>query len=413
MLRAVPTLAAVLALVGPATAVPPSPDPKSLTVPQEELSKARELVQKLGSETFFDREDAERTLVAMGRTARTALQDGASSDPDPEIRSRSRSLLPRANVLEMKARLDTFLADTDGKYEHDLPGWNKLRAVARGEWSMFGWTWATRPGTTTDRAARELFVEFLNAPGGRKLLTALGSGASDLGTEIAAMKQDLYYAKYPRVGGVAPRNPSVMEVAVVMFADSQVPFKGARNSLFTSVLTSSGIAQAARGTDDRSNALRTVLIAWFDSRTDPYEMYSALNLATNTQNNDAVGRMAVRLLGAAGAPAVYRGQAFAALVRLQSKEHLPAIEKFIGDAAVVTTITTNVGGNLVRTTITVGDMALAAAVLITGQKVEDYGIEDRLKGSATTSISYTRFSIPEDKRKDAAEKWKTWREKNP
>ncbi|AMV24535.1 hypothetical protein VT84_09065 [Gemmata sp. SH-PL17] len=411
MLHAALALAAVFVTTTPA---PPSPDPKSLAVPQEELSKARELVQKLGSETFVDREDAEHGLIAMGRAARAALQDGANSDPNPEIRARSRSMLSRANALEMKARLDTFLADTEGKYEHDLPGWNKLRSVARGEWSMFGWSWTTRAGTSVDRAARELFVELLNAPGGRKLLTALGSGTTDLGAEIATMKQELYYAKFPRVGGVAPRNPTVMEVAVLMFADSQVPFKGGpRNSLFASVLTTSGIAQAAQGTDDRARALKTVMTAWFDSRTDPYEMYTALNLATNTQNTEAAGRMAVRLLGTSGAPAAYRGQAFAALVRNKSKEHLPTVEKLIGDGTVITTITTNVGGNLVRTTITVGDMALAAAVLITEQKVEDYGIEDRFKGSGTASISYTRFSIPEDKRKDAAEKWKTWREKNP
>lgn len=174
MLRAGLALAVLIGLAVPATAAPPSPDPKSLAVPPEELSKARELVRKLGSEVFVEREDAERDLAAMGRAARPALLDGVSVDPDPEIRARCRTLLPKATAAEMKVRLETFLADTEGKYEHDLPGWNKLRTVVRGDWTMLGWTFTARPGA--DKAARELFVEFLNAPGGRKLLTALGAG---------------------------------------------------------------------------------------------------------------------------------------------------------------------------------------------------------------------------------------------
>jgi hypothetical protein len=347
----------------------------------------------------------------MGRAAREALLDGANASPDPEVRARSRGLLTRAINLEMKARLDTFLADTEGKYEHDLPGWNRLRATVRGDFSMFGWTWAGK-GTVSDKAARELFVEFLNAPNGRKLLAALGSGASDLGPAVASLKQELYYARIGR--GTAPRTVTAMEVAVVLFVDSQVKGTvGARNTLFSSVLTTSGVIQATAGTDNKAQALKAILMAWIDTRTDAYEMYSAMNLASNAGSHDVAARVAVRLLGNAGATPLYRGYAFNTLARTQSKEHLPAVEKLIGDETVVTNRTTNVGGKIVRTTITLGDMALAAAVTMTGQKVEDYHIEDHFKGSGTTSITYTRYSIPEDKRKDAAAKWKEWREKNP
>ncbi len=415
MLRVGFVLAVCVGFAVPAmAATPPSPDPKSLTIPPEELSKARELVQKLGSETYTDRENAERDLAAMGRAARNALLDGANADPDPEIRSRSQSLLKRAIALETKARLDTFLADTDGKYEHDLPGWNRLRATVRGDFSMFGWTWTGRSSTATEKAARELFVEFLKAPGGRQLLSALGSGTTDLGPTIAQLKQDLYYARLNRAGAPA-RTVTMMEVAVILFADSQVPFKGgARNTLFTNVLTTSGVVQATNGTDGKAQAMKAILLAWIDTRTDAYEMYSAMNLATNAGSHDVAVRVALRLLGTAGATPVYRGYAFNTLVRAKSKEHLPAVEKLIGDETVVTTIGAGVvNGKQVLTTITLGDMALAAAALMTDQKVEDYHVVDRLKGSSTATITYTRFSIPEDKRKDAAAKWKEWREKNP
>src|SRR6187551_1104164 len=108
MLRACFTFAALFAILAPAGAAEPAPpanpDPKSLEIPQEELSKARELVQKLGSETYRDREEAERELSEMGRLARVALLDGVNLDPDPEVRARCTGLLPKAIHLEMKAR---------------------------------------------------------------------------------------------------------------------------------------------------------------------------------------------------------------------------------------------------------------------------------------------------------------------
>ncbi len=408
MLRACVAFVALVGFVATASAA--DPDPKSLVVPPEDLSKARELVQKLGSESYTDRETAERGLMEMGRAARAVLLDAVNLDADPEVRARASRLLPKANALEMKARLDTFLADTDSKYEHDLPGWNRLRGVVRGEWKIMGWTFRARTDAATDKAARELFIEFFQAPGGRVLMTAVDGPAGDLANLVSTRKQELYNMRFGRPTGGPARQATVGEVAAVMFADALSGGKGAaRTNTFATVLSTSGFTQASQGTDGRAVAMRALLSAWIDTRTDPYEMYSAMTMATNAQNDAAAGRLAVRLLGAAGGPALYRGYAFTTLIRIGSKDHLPAIEKLIGDEAMVTRMAIN--GKV--QTITVGDLALAAAALLTGQKLDTYHIEDRLKGSASTVTSYNRYSIPEDKRKEAAAKWKEWREKNP
>ena len=97
-----------LLLAGPVLAG--SPDPKSLEIPAEELSRARELVQQLGSEQYAEREEAEQELAKMGRLARPALLEAANTDANQEIRSRASGLLPRATSLDFKARLDVFLA---------------------------------------------------------------------------------------------------------------------------------------------------------------------------------------------------------------------------------------------------------------------------------------------------------------
>ena len=419
MLRVCLALTILIGLVAPAKAAPPSPqkadpDPKSLQVPPEELSKARELVQKLGSEEFVARETAERDLAAMGRLARIALLDGVNLDPDPEIRARCRSLLPRANAEEINARLDAFMADADGKFEHDLPGWHKLRAAVRGEWKVLGWTFNARPAA--DKAARELFIEFIKAPGGKKLLTALGGPPGELGQSVAARKMELNQMKYPRLTGLPRRDPTVAEVAVVVFAESQVNSRSVpRSTVLTTVLTTSGIPALVQGGDDRAIAMRAVMNAWFDSRTEAVDLYSALTLATNMKNDDAAGRIAGRMMSTAGVPGYYKGQALTKLVQLKLTDQLPAIEKSFTDTTALTTMAKIVNGVQVRQTIEVRDAALAAALILTGQNPDEYGFEGFPKGGAVgcTTFSYVWAKIPEDKRKEAFEKWNAWREKNP
>ena len=109
-----------------------SPDPKRLAVPPEDMLKAQELVRQLGSDDFPVRESAHDRLAKMGRLAKPALGTALASNPDPEVRSRCRELMPRAAAADLKARLATFLADTDGKFEHDLSRWNEFQAVEYG-----------------------------------------------------------------------------------------------------------------------------------------------------------------------------------------------------------------------------------------------------------------------------------------
>src|SRR3954462_3803141 len=88
-----------------------SPNPDDLAIPAEVQVKARALVRQLGSEDYPEREDAQEQLAKLGRSARPALFAGATTDPDPEIRFRCSQLLPNAAALDLKAKLDTFLAD--------------------------------------------------------------------------------------------------------------------------------------------------------------------------------------------------------------------------------------------------------------------------------------------------------------
>jgi hypothetical protein len=419
----------LLLLAGPAPAAVPaaaSPDPKSLVVPPEELSKARELVQQLGSEQFHEREQAERDLAKMGRAARAALLEGVNNDPSPEIRSRCHSLLPRATSLEMKARLDVFLADTEGKHDHDLPGWHEFRRVVRDEWKLFGYPlWAD---TTLDKSARKVFADLLSTTANRYVVMAAGGEEEELGQLVAARRQELYNQKYGReiIGGrivsrpTTRREPTVEDIAALLFAEVHAPSKATPRTVSISVLlTSSGFVAACQKPDEPGKVYRSIVAAWLDTRQDPIDMYNALNVSSNLGLPEHSCRLAVRLLDAKGAQVYYRGNAAATLARLGNKSHIPLLEKSVEDATILTTLRKNVvkdgKAELVTTEIQIRDVALAVSIILAGQKPDDFGFTDQFKnnGNPANSYSYTRYTLEDDQRKAALEKWKAWREKNP
>ena len=90
------------------------------------LEKMTQLVEKLGDDSFRNREQAHRELLAIGLPAREALARGLRS-PDLEIRLRSRRLLAQVAEEEFEGRLAAFIADVNGTRDHDLPAWKRYR----------------------------------------------------------------------------------------------------------------------------------------------------------------------------------------------------------------------------------------------------------------------------------------------
>lgn len=411
-------------IAGAATAA--SPDPKSLTIPADELARARELVQQLGSEQFVEREKAEAELAKMGRSARPALAEGANTDPSQEVRSRCSSLLPRAISLDIRARLDVFLADTDGKFEHDLPGWNQFRATLRNEWDLFGYpVWSDR---SLDKAARAVFADLISTQVNRQVMLAAGGSQPDLGQLVAARRQELYNQKYPRtvvINGmiVQPstlrRDPTAEDIASLLFAESHAQSRFVpRTSTISALITASGFSTAVTSEkDDRAKVFRAIASAWLESRQDPLDVYQAMSIARNLKMPDQAIRLSIRLLTSQGATPAYRGMAASNLAQMGTKEHIPLLEKMMTEQAMVTTVRENVpnlpAAERPAHEIQVRDVALAVSIILSGQKLEDYGYVDIYKVNGlninAANYTYARYYIPEADRKASFEKWKEWR----
>src|SRR4051794_19561021 len=83
-----------------------NPDPKSLEVPSEVIFEAKELVGKLGSRSFHEREQASRDLHKLGRLALPAIAEALQTSANPEVQMRTELLLPAARTDDFRARID-------------------------------------------------------------------------------------------------------------------------------------------------------------------------------------------------------------------------------------------------------------------------------------------------------------------
>jgi hypothetical protein len=404
-------VAYVFAATGAAGGV--SPDPADLVIPADVQTRARALVERLGSEDFDTREEAQKQLAALGRLALPALVTGLRASPNPEVRSRCEQLLPAATALDVKARLDTFLADTRGEYRHDLPGWDAFRTIACREWSLLGHVVAADRSTL--RAARELFARLYASADHRRFLVALAGPRPELAALVVARRQELYDMRYPR-GDEPARDPTLDEMLVFLAADSRAGstqgfglLRGRRGwGADTYLLSGSGFTAAARGSDDKAGVYRAVAAAWLASRTDPRDMDQAIGIATTLDLNDSACELAARLLTAPGVISRYRSRAASRLVTLGDASHIRLLAHGFESTAVVGTVW---GGEEVHE-VELRDLALAVSVLLARESPPGFGFADRYPDwpHDADNFTFTRyyFSTPAA-RKAAFEKWAEWK----
>lgn len=399
MIRLVASALVATCFAIPSVAANPDPNPAALAPSPEQVAKARDLVRRLGSAVYREREDATRELYRMGRFALPALTEAVAGAADPEVQVRVELLRPRSEALDLQARLDAFLADAEGKYDHDLPGWDKFRTIA---------------GPTPD--ARELFTQFWKAKPNVDLLVATRGPADELVKRVAARRTELYNQQYQpnRNGSRVP--PTVADLAALVFVEGVAgKITDRRFASAVSNLMSLPSARAALA-DEAKPAFRRLVVNWLDTRDDANELYTAMQLAKNLGLKDApAARYAAKLLEAPGnGPGVYKMLALTALAQTGGKEHLPTLAKAMTDESAQVVAVANGPNGVQQVQVQVRDVALAMSLILTDQKPEDYGFELRARGGGdAVKYSYSTYRFADDKARDAAfARWKEYEAKH-
>ncbi len=404
-------LAAIVLLVVASASPAASPDPKSLDISPAQVTLARELVRQLGSDVFRERDAASRKLAEMGREALPALLEGSRDSVDAEVRMRCEVLLPRAESEDMKAKVDVFLADTDGKYTHDLPGWDKFKDICG-----------------TDKAARELFADIIKLRDNHELLIATRLPADDMKRVVDARKRQIQFRMQPVVHtpNFRPRMPSISEGAALLLAECVAPEKEDgwnggwtfyTQNLFYQVAE---VQSASRGQGKYGPAFRKLAIKWLDTRDGMQGIQSATQIAQQIGLGAAeVTRMYAKQLTIEGQNTQWmRQQALGHLARSNAKEHLPAVVKLLTDNTVLMPAFNQPGQ--VQPEVLVCDFALVVACHLTGQKPSDYGLkvtQGRYNHNQFQDAGAMHFPPDKEGKADAVRaaavaKWKEWEAAN-
>jgi hypothetical protein len=349
--------------------------------PQER--RAAELVHQLGDDSFDVRERATKELLRLGLAARRALQEGAGA-PDLEVRRRCKELLPAVLEADRRARLDAFLADTEGKHKHDLPAWERFRKLVG-----------------QDRADRDFFAAMLRHDAG---FLADVERHPDRAGELCAEQCRLMFQRL--YGGTpGPRvPPEVAEVAPVLLvaADPATRFPPEVRPLVANFFYQETVRSALRS----PSPFRKLVVAWMARQTDDEDAAQQMFfVASQTLDLREGLDLALRVLRER--PVKARGLA-GALVTVgklgNPHEHRAILERFLKDTTVVGSFA--VGRD--RGTTQVRDVALAMLVHLTDQDPKSYGF------AFVNRHAYLRFHASflgfagDVERDRALARWRDW-----
>jgi hypothetical protein len=343
--------------------------------------KAKELVHRFRDDRFSVREAASKQLLVMGRAAKRALLE-AKDDADAEVAQRCRRLLPLLIAEDLKARIDAFTADTDGKQEHDLPGWKRYQKLVGKE-----------------KESRELFAQMLKT--NSRIFEQYEFEPTQFGSLYAARCAELAVG-----GGGRLRSPppTVGDAAMLFFFDSDPEFAkpGQNNRYLGNLLYQPVFRTALR--DPKSVPLRTLFFLWMESRDDPNTVTVALTLVQEFALKEGIP-LTIRIVNDKLQNSYYRAQAITVLGKLGSKEHGKDLTNLFTDDLPLQPF--NLKGK--NGTVQLRDVALAMAIHLHGQKPKEFGFE--FVDNESNLWSYYNLGFESDEKREASlKKWKNWAE---
>lgn len=377
------TILTLAVLLGAPTPPAPAPD-----------VQLADLVRKLGDKSYRTREAAARDLLRRGAAAVPALTAG-TTDPDPEVGERCRQLLPQAASLERNEKLAQLLKDPTAAPPKGLAGLDRFLKV-----------------TGDNKEARELYAELLSIHH-RTLETAETDPAK--AGEFYRQFCEEAYARWQtsiRTGRYSYDNMFNGRADITYFlflsADPKVQKQAGGLNGAQMLLNGTQLTKALSDKDG-SPGMRKIFLHWLENEPQSYLQQRGFQVAGQIGMKEALP-VVLKFLDKKDQQGFMTAQVMISLVKLGGKEHIPALDKFMADSTVIGTI--NFGGlNGGQMTVQVRDVAAGVSALLAGQKLIDFGFDNRFGGGAPTSYIY--FGFRDDAARDAAHaKWKEWAEKN-
>jgi len=358
--------------------------------PARDNAKAAELVRELGDSRFRVRDAAARELKKLGRFAKPALLEGMKST-DPEIWDRCSHLLPEIMALDLQARIDAFLADTEGKQKHDLPMMELYTKLAGSE-----------------PPARKLFAEIIKMNG--EFLESCEQNPKLAGERYMARALEIQQQVLQPWQGTQrrpPLNPADVAAIFLVGADAEMS-KGISNNNFNNPVSNilwQQPFQNALKNGEHAAPFRKLFFAWAERRTDINSLSQSLQVVQNLDLKEGL-EFAAKIMKMKDMQIWIRAQAMTVVGKMGGKNQVADMVALFEDKTQIT----NIQWNNVNITTQVNDVALAMAVHLTGQNHKEYGF-DALQNQPGLLWAYHYLGFSADEKRVAAfKKWNAWSE---
>jgi hypothetical protein len=370
------TLLATALLSGAAVADPEDPAP-----PDER--QIRELVERLGSPSFLERESAERQLQEVGPAAIPALRAIADAD-SLELRYRVERLIESLEQLAVERALEAIVRGEAQADFSELTGWRRFQAEV-------GDSAAAREMFAAMVRTEPLLMRLSDGPG-EELQRALELRCTDLNLETLQRSKE-------------PTSPAT--VAAVIFGGTHPECRpGAAVSGCIQDLVQRGEVRNLMVGPAASAGWRKLIGAWV-TRTDASNAYQRLDLAAQFELPEGID--AARELIRARGHASQVQTAIFFIARLGGPEHVHDLEQLLDDK---TQLGSHTQAGNVTSTSQVRDAALAGLLHMTQQDLAEYGFEPVRRSSRQLFVPGTVGFRDEERRREAFAKWDRWRDAN-
>lgn len=332
------------------------------------------LIDQLGDDSFHRREKAMAALIAIGPAAEGAVKASIDSD-DPEVRYRCRKVLREIDRNLKAKRQAAFLEGDEDKLKINAESWQRLS-------KMIGNT----------RSSRELFVQMQVAA--EDLLTEAEKYPDRCAARISQMYQQ--DAQLRRFGGKGT-DPRRVAAMVFLAADQRIDLDSSALSRCVSLLY-----RYRTRFDEDDEAFKGLLGHWIDAKgEDIAQQYQFLRLAQQFKLPEGVEL--ARKMVTTGRHSSYKAQAMLTLGQIGTKEDVALLQKQIDNDGRLGAFGRS---GKKRKECKLGDVALAMCIVLSGEKLKDFGFKDAPEGRPS-STSYVHYGFYSDEaRKAARQKWK-------
>jgi len=349
-------------------------------VPRATPQQIAVLVDQLGSAEFAEREQASRDLVAIGISTRAALEQAVQS-PDAEVRLRARAILVTVLSSDFEQRLEAF-ALGDEKSHLTLPAWEEFAAV-------YG----------DHRAARQLFVEMQRCE--PELLEAVAAGPTQATTLLNDRMREIIDGRRDSLNNLGT-------LATLLFVGAADGVEAGEDGCLH---VYPYVVQATYRGNLKSpmwpGLLKKMVGRWIARDTTPAMTNQNLQLAAQLELKPETMSIASRVLETKDSLPGSKQLSIMMIARFGDQGELPLVEKYLQDTTVLGQV--QVDDPPRQVDLQMRDVALAAALHMSGQSLREYGFNNVQEYAPTVYQVGTLGLEDEESRIAAFKKWTEWR----